>query len=108
MSAKVRRMIDSRSIYIKKIVTSEKIPTRVLAKSSAVRSVSRCRTWGTWSCKNLMNARLICRSVRSGPWAVKKAFAQSGVMYDEQNGCGDIKILIFSLEAKEGNFKGLL
>ena len=83
MSAKVRRMIDSGSIYIKKIVTSEKIPTRVLAKSSAVRSVSRCRMWGTWSCKNLMKAHFVCRSIKSVPWAVKKPSAQSEVMYDE-------------------------
>ena len=55
-----------------------------------------------------MKARLICQSVRSEPWAVKKASVQSGVIYDEQNGCNDIKILLFALEVKEGNFEGLL
>ena len=44
----------------------------------------------------------------SRPWVVKKVFAQSGVMYDEQNGCGDIEILLFTGEAKEGNFEELL
>ena len=81
MSTKVRRIIDLGNIYIKKIGTSRKIPIQVLAKSSAVGSVSRRRTWGTEICKNLMKARLRCRSIRSMSWAVKKASSQSGVVY---------------------------
>jgi len=73
MSAKVRRMIDVGSIYIKKIVTNGKTLARVLAKSSTVGSASRRRTWGTGSHKNLMKVRLKCQSVRSVSWAVKKA-----------------------------------
>ena len=60
MSAKVRRMIDLGSIYIKKIVTSGKTPARVLAKFSAIGSTSHRRTWGTRSRKNLMKMRLEC------------------------------------------------
>ena len=81
MSAKVRRIIDLGNIYIKKIGISRKIPIRVLAKSSVVGSVSLRRTWGTGSRKNLMKARLQCRSIRSMSWPVKKASSQSGVVY---------------------------
>ena len=77
MSAKVRRMIDLGSIYIKGNVTSGKIPARIQAISSVVGSASHCRTWGTWSRKNLMKARLGCQSIRSVPWVVKKVPAQS-------------------------------
>ena len=71
--AKVRRMVELGSIYIKKTVTSEKIPARVLANSSAVGSASHYISWGTLSRKNLMKARLVCRSIRSVSWAIKKA-----------------------------------
>ena len=69
----MRRMVELGSIYIKKTVTSEKIPTRVLANSSAVGSASHCISWRTLSRKNLMKARLVCRSIRSVSWAIKKA-----------------------------------
>ena len=65
MSAKVRRMIDLGSIYIKEIVTSRKILARDLAKSSAVGSASHRRTWETGSRKNLVKACLECRSILS-------------------------------------------
>ena len=81
MSAKVRRIIDLGSIYIKTIGASKKIPTCVLAKSSAVGSISSRRTWGIGSRKNLMKVRLVCRSVKSVSWVVKKAFSQSRVGY---------------------------
>ena len=74
-------MIDSGSIYIKNKVTSGKIPARVPTKSPIVGSTLRRRTWGTWSCKNLMKACLRCQSVKSVHWATKKAFAQTNVMY---------------------------
>ena len=83
MRAKVRRMIKSDSIYIKKIVISGKVLAWILAYSSAVGSPSRRRMWGTWSRKNLMKTRLVCQSVRSVPWVVKKTSVQSGMMYDE-------------------------
>ena len=60
MNAKVRRMIDLDSIYIKKIATSWKTLAQVLAKSLAVGSASHRRTWGTGSCKNLMKMCLEC------------------------------------------------
>ena len=77
-------MTDSGNIYIKERVTSGKIPTHVLVRSSAVGSASHHRTWGTRSRQNLMKTRLICRSVRSMLWAVKKASAQLKVMYDKR------------------------
>ena len=51
---------------------SGKTPARALAKSLAMGSTSRCRTWGTGSRKNLMKAHLECQSIRSVPWAIKK------------------------------------
>ena len=83
MNAKVRWVIDLSGIYSKEKVTSEKIPAQVPAKSLVVGSASRRRTWGTRSSKNLMRACLICRSVRSVSWAVKKASTQAEVMYNE-------------------------
>ena len=83
MSAKVRRMIDLGSIYIKKIVTSGKTPARVLVKFSAIGSTLRCRTWGTGSRKNLMKMRLECWNIKSVSWVDKKASSQSEVIYDE-------------------------
>ena len=74
-------MIDSDNIYIKNKVTSRKIPARVPTKSPAIGSASRRKTWGTWSCKNLMKVRLRCPNVKSVHWATKKAFAQTNVMY---------------------------
>ena len=47
ISAKVGRMIDLGSIYIKGNVTSLKIPARIPAKSSAVGSTSHHRIWWT-------------------------------------------------------------
>ena len=41
------------------------------------------RTWGTWSRKNLIKARLKCRNVRSVCWAAKKALAQTRIVYDK-------------------------
>ena len=70
-------------IYIKEKITSEKIPAQVPVESSTIESASRRRTWGTWNRKNLMRARFVCRSVRSVPWAVKKAYTQSGIKYDK-------------------------
>ena len=71
------------NICIKKRVPSGKSPARVPIKSSAIGSTSHRGTWGTWSRKNLMKARLGCRSVRSVRWAVKKAPTQTEVMYDK-------------------------
>jgi len=53
------------------------------SKISAIGSALRRRTWGTGSRKNLMRTCLECRSIRSMPWAVKKASLQSEVVYDE-------------------------
>ena len=69
----MRGEVDLRGIYIKKEVGSGKIPARYPIKTSVVRLASRCRTWGTGSRKNLMKAHLECQSIRSMPWAVKKA-----------------------------------
>ena len=77
-------MIDLSSIYIKERVTSGKIPVQALANPSAIGSALRCRLWGTWSRKNLIKVHLVCRSVKSISWAVKKASAQLEVMCDEQ------------------------
>ena len=71
MSAKVKWMKCLDSVYTKGRETSEKIPTRVPTKSSAVGSVLCRRTWGTWRRRNLMKAHLRCWSVRSMHWAVK-------------------------------------
>ena len=76
ISAKVGRMIELGSIYIKGNVTSGKIPAWIPIKSSTIGFASLCRTWGTWSSKN-MKACFGCQRVRSMPWAVKKAPAQS-------------------------------
>ena len=64
--------------------TSGKIPAQVQTKFSVVGSASCRRTWGTWSCRNLMKARFRCWSVRSVRWAVKKALVQTEVMYDKR------------------------
>ena len=90
-------MINSVSIYIKRRVTSGKIPARVLVKSLAVGSASHRRTWGTWSCKNLMKACLEYRSVRIVRWAVEKMPTQIGMRCDKvRDNCGDVEILISS------------
>ena len=47
ISAKMGRMIELGSIYIKGNVTSGKIPTRIPTKSSTVGFASLRRTWGT-------------------------------------------------------------
>ena len=67
ISAKVGRMIEFGSIYIKGNVTSGKIPAWILTKSSAVGFASLRRTWGTWSNKNIMKAHFECRRVKSMP-----------------------------------------
>ena len=69
-------------IYIKEKATSGKIPAHVPAESSTVGFASCRRTWGTGSRKNLMKACLVCRSVRSVSWAVKKASTQAEDMRD--------------------------
>ena len=94
-------MIDLGNIYIKKKVTSGKILTLVPAKSSAVGSASRRRTKETWSCKKLMRVRLVCRSIKSGPWAVKKASVQSGLMYDKGRMVVAISKSFFLLEEQK-------
>ena len=76
-------MIDLSGIYIKEKATIGKIPAHVPVESSTIGSTSQRRTWGIGSCKNLMKVCLVCRSVRSVSWAVKKAFTQAKVMYDE-------------------------
>ena len=72
-----------RGIYIKERVRSGKILARYPTKISAIGFASRCRTWGTGSCKNLMKVRLECQSTKSMPWAVKKASSQAEVGYKE-------------------------
>ena len=62
-----------RGIYIKGKARSGKIPARYPTKVSAVGCASRRRMWGTRGRKNLMRARLKCRSTRNVPRAVKKA-----------------------------------
>ena len=47
ISAKVGKMIELGSIYIKGNVTSGKIPTQIPTKFSAVGFTSLRRTWGT-------------------------------------------------------------
>jgi len=76
-------MIDLNNIYIKEGVTNGKIPARILANSLAIGSASHRRSWGTWSHKNLIKAHLVCRSVRTMYWTVKKIFAHLKVMCDE-------------------------
>ena len=88
MNAKVRWAIDLSGIYIKEKATSGKIPAHVPTKSTTIGFASRCRTWGTESYKNLMKACLVCRSVRSVSWAVKKESTQAEVMYDEHGLAG--------------------
>ena len=73
MNANVRRLIDLGSIYIKGIAISGKIPTLFLARFLDVGFVSRHRTWGIGSRKNLIKASLVCQSIRRVSWAVKKA-----------------------------------
>ena len=82
MNAKVRWVFDLSDIYIKKKVTSGKIPTHVPTKPSTIGFTSHHRTWGTRSCKNLIKACFICRSVRSVSWSVKKALTQAKEMCD--------------------------
>ena len=62
-----------RGIYIKGEARSGKIPTRYPTKVSVIGCASCSRTWGTRGRKNLMRARLECRSTRNVPRAVKKA-----------------------------------
>jgi len=88
MNAKVRWAIDLSGIYIKEKATSGKIHAHVPTKSTTIGFASRCRTWGTESCKNLMKACLVCQSVRSVSWAVKKESTQAEVMYDEHGLAG--------------------
>ena len=75
-------MIDLNGIYIKEKATSEKIPAHVPVESSTVGSASHRKMWGTGSCENLMKVCLVCRSIRSMSWVVKKASTQAEVMYD--------------------------
>ena len=82
MNAKVRWVFALSDIYIKKKVTSGKIPAHVPKKPSTIGFASHHRTWETGSCKNLIKACFICRSVRSVSWAVKKALTQAKEMCD--------------------------
>ena len=82
MNAIVRWKIDLSGNYIKEKATSRKIPTHVPTKSLTVGFALRRRTWGTWSRKNLMKACLVCQSVRSASWVVKKASTQAEEMCD--------------------------
>ena len=59
-------------------------------KSSVVESAMCHKMWGTWSCKNLMKARLGCQSVKSVRWVVKKAPIQTEVIKDTW---GAIKVI---------------
>ena len=79
--------------------------TQVPMKSSVIRSASDRRTWGTWSRKNLMKARLGCRSVRSVRWAIRKAPAQIDVMYDKS---GVIMVISKSSFLPEGKKRRIL
>ena len=63
---KVKKEVDLRGIYIKKEAKRGKTPTRYPIKTSAVRSTSHCRTWGTGSRKNLLKAHLECRNACLG------------------------------------------
>ena len=83
MNVRVRWEIDLSGIYIKEKATSGKIPTHVSAESSTVGSISHRRMWETGSRKNLMKACLVCRSVRSVSWTIKKTSTQAEVIYDE-------------------------
>ena len=83
MNAKIRRMIDLRSIYTKERVRSGKILAQFPTKPSTVGSASCRRTWGTACRKNLMETSLKCQSTRSMPWEVKKASSQTKVRCDE-------------------------
>ena len=82
MTVRVRWEIDWSGIYIKEKATRGKIPAHVPVESSTVGSASRSRTWGTKSRKNLMKACLVCRSVKSVSWAVKKESTQAEEMCD--------------------------
>ena len=73
MNAKVRGEVDLRGIYIKGEARSGKILDQYPTKVLVVRCASCNRTWGTRGRKNLMRARLECRSARNVPRAVKKA-----------------------------------
>jgi len=100
-------MIDLSNIYIKMGVTSGKIPAWVLANSLVVGSASRRRSGGIWSRKNLMKVHLVCQSVRSVSWAVKKTSAHLKVMCDEHE--VTIMTLISSFlfeEPKRRNLRG--
>ena len=102
-------MINLDNIYIKKRVTSGKIPTRVLAKSSVIGSASHHRTWGIWSHKNLMKACLRYQSVRSMHLAVEKMPVQIEMRCDKvRDHCGDVEIILSSREGREENFEGPL
>ena len=79
MNAKMRWVIDLRSIYIKEGVRSGKIPARYPTKLLVVGFLSCRRTWRTRSRKNLMKVHLECQSIRSVPWAVKKTSSQAKV-----------------------------
>ena len=70
---KVKREFDLRGIYIKEEAKSGKTPAWCPIKTSAVRSTSYRRTWGTGSRKNLLKAHLECQNAGSVSWAVKKA-----------------------------------
>ena len=73
MNAKVRGEVDLKGIYIRGEARSEKIPAQYQMKTSAVGFASHRRTWGTRGRKNLMRARLECRSAKNVPWAIKNA-----------------------------------
>ena len=76
---KVKREVDLRGIYIKEEAKSGKTPARDPIRTSAVKSTSHHRTWGTWSRKNLLKVHLECQNVRSMSWVVKKASSRAEV-----------------------------
>ena len=63
---------------------SGKIPAQVPMRFSAIGSSSCCKTWGTWSCRNLIQTRPGCLNVRSVRWVVGKASMHTKVTYDKK------------------------
>ena len=70
-------------IFVSEKETSGRIPTQAPIKSPAIGFISHRRMGGTWSRRNLMNARLGCQSIKSVRWVVKKVLMQTEMMYDK-------------------------
>ena len=96
-------------LYQRKKGTSEKIPTPILTRFLAIWFTSQRRMRGTRSSQNLMRAHSRLRSIKSVPWAVKKALV---LVEDKtrraQNMSENVKILLSARGAKKQDFEGLL